>query len=136
MVKFASCQYAIELFGGWDAYAAHLEALVAEAVGEGAELLLLPEYSARALAGLLPEAERSDLHGSIAGMQPFIPRWLELCEAMARRHLIWFCPGLQSCAVPLRLSSPGLQPGLKRLSHRFAIVWLFCFQLPNLSILF
>src|SRR5690606_483809 len=93
MVKFASCQYAIELFGGWDAYAAHLEALVAEAVGEGAELLLLPEYSAMALAGLLPEAERSDLHGSIAGMQPFIPRWLELCEAMARRQRIWVCPG-------------------------------------------
>lgn len=93
MVKFASCQYAIELFDGWDAYAAHLEGLVAEAVGEGAELLLLPEYSAMALAGLLPEAERRDLHGSIAGMQPFILRWLKLCEAMARRHGIWFCPG-------------------------------------------
>ncbi len=93
MVKFASCQYAIELFEGWDAYAAHLERLVGEAVEAGAQLLLLPEYAAMALTGLLPEAERGDLHKSIAAIQPLIPRWLELCEAIARRHGVWFCPG-------------------------------------------
>lgn len=93
MVKFASCQYAIELFDGWDAYAAHLERLAGEAVEAGAQLLLLPEYAAMALTGLLPEAERGDLHKSIAAIQPLIPRWLDLCEAIACRHGVWFCPG-------------------------------------------
>lgn len=93
MVRFAACQYAIELIESWDAYAAHLEALAAEAAGAGAELLLLPEYAAMTLTGLLPAAERGDLHASIAGIQPLIPRWLELSEAIARRHKVHFCPG-------------------------------------------
>lgn len=93
MVKFASCQYAIELFEDWEAYASHLEALADEAAGQGAELLLLPEYAAMAMTGLLPEAERGDLHKSIAGIQSLIPRWLELCDAIARSHGVWFCPG-------------------------------------------
>ncbi len=91
MVRFAACQYAIELFDGWDAYAAHLEALAADAAG--AELLLLPEYAAMTLTGLLPAGERGDLHASIAGIQPLIPRWLELSETIARRHGVYFCPG-------------------------------------------
>ncbi|MFC5386608.1 carbon-nitrogen hydrolase family protein [Aquamicrobium segne] len=93
MVKFASCQYAFELFEDFSAYAAHLEGLVVEAVERGSELLLLPEYSAIALTGWLEEAERGDLHKSIAAIQPLIPRWLELCETLARLHAVWFCPG-------------------------------------------
>jgi len=93
MLRFASCQYAIALFEDWAAYAADLERLAQEAAAEGAQLLLLPEYSAMALTGLLPEADRADLHKSIAGIQPLIPRWLDLCETIARRHGVWFCPG-------------------------------------------
>lgn len=116
MVKFAASQYAIELLPSWEAYAAHLEAHAAEAAEQGAELLLLPEYAAMTLTGLLPEAQRGDLHGSIAGIQPLIPRWLELSEAIARRHGVVFCPG----------SAPVLDPdGLYR--NR---AWLFGPQGP------
>ena len=93
MLRFASCQYAIALFEDWAAYAADLERLAQEAAAEGAQLLLLPEYSAMALTGLLPEADRADLHKSIAGIQLLIPRWLDLCETITRRHGVWFCPG-------------------------------------------
>jgi predicted amidohydrolase len=62
-------------------------------VTEGAELLLLPEYAGMALTGQLPPDIRSDLQGSITAMQDLIPRWLDLCEALARQHAIWFCPG-------------------------------------------
>lgn len=93
MLKFAACQYAIELFEDWDSYAAHLEELARAAVEAGAELLLLPEYAAMTLTGLLPEPQRGELHGSMAEMQPLIPRWLALCEEIARRHEVWFCPG-------------------------------------------
>ncbi|NVK40604.1 MAG: carbon-nitrogen hydrolase family protein [Oceanospirillaceae bacterium] len=92
-VKVASCQYAIELLQDWGAYERHLSDLVSAAVDEGAELLLLPEYAGMALTGQLPPDIRSDLQGSITAMQPLIPRWLELCEALARRHGVWFCPG-------------------------------------------
>ncbi|MGI6246500.1 MAG: carbon-nitrogen hydrolase family protein [Pseudochelatococcus sp.] len=93
MVTFAACQYAFSLFDDFAAYAAHLDALAGEAAGNGAQLLLLPEYAAMALTGLLPEDARGDLGRSIAGIQPLIPDWLALCEDIARRRGVHFCPG-------------------------------------------
>lgn len=93
MIRFAASQYAIELIEQWDDYAAHLDAHVAEAAAAGAQLVLLPEYAAMTLTGQLPAAQRSDLAASIAGMQGLLPRWKALCEAIARRQQIWFCPG-------------------------------------------
>lgn len=92
-VTLASCQYKIDLIESWEDYVVHLTRLVQEAVDQGAQLLLLPEYSALVLSGLLDETTRSDLHGSIAGIQPFLPDWLKLCEELARRHGIVFQPG-------------------------------------------
>ena len=93
MIRVAACQYHIDLHESWEAYAAHLTALCEEAVGQGAELLLLPEYAGLVLSGQLPEAERGDLHASIAGIQPLLPRWLALCEALARRLQVHLQPG-------------------------------------------
>ncbi|MEN0115165.1 MAG: carbon-nitrogen hydrolase family protein [Agrobacterium cavarae] len=93
MTRLAACQYAIELIDTWEDYAKHLAAIVAEAKAKGAELLLLPEYSAMALTGQLPPDVRSDLHGSIEAMQSLIPSWVELCEELAREHQILFQPG-------------------------------------------
>lgn len=93
MLRFAACQYAIPLCESWDDYAAHLRALAGDAADAGAQLLLLPEYAAMALTGLLPPDERGDLHRSIADIQPLIPHWLTLCEAIAREHEVHFCPG-------------------------------------------
>ena len=93
MIKLAACQYAIELIESWEDHARHLTHLVEEASTRGAQLLLMPEYAGLVLAGQLDAATRSDLHGSIAGIQPLIPRWLELCEALARQHRIVFQPG-------------------------------------------
>ena len=93
MVKLAACQYAIDLIESWDAYAHHLTTLVGEAAEQGAELVLLPEYAAMVLAGQLDVATHSDLHGSIAGIQPLIPRWVELCAEIAANYNILFSPG-------------------------------------------
>ncbi|MBP1851786.1 carbon-nitrogen hydrolase family protein [Rhizobium halophytocola] len=93
MPVLAACQYKIELIETWDAYVAHLSALVRDAVERGGELLLLPEYAGLVLSGQLPEAQRCDLHGAIAGIQPLIPAWLELCEELARTHDILLQPG-------------------------------------------
>lgn len=93
MPRLAASQYAIELIETWEAYTAHLSAVVREAKSEGAELLLLPEYSAMTLTGQLPPDIRSDLHRSIEEIQPMIPSWVELCEELARQHQILFQPG-------------------------------------------
>lgn len=93
MIRLAACQYAIELLPDWDSYAAHLQQLCQQAVNEGAQLLLLPEYAGLVLSGQLAEPERSDLLGSIAAIQPLLPRWWQLCADIARRHGIYLQPG-------------------------------------------
>ncbi|OFS70225.1 amidohydrolase [Pseudomonas sp. HMSC08G10] len=93
MIRLAACQYAIELHETWAAYAEHLQGLCAEAVEGGAQLLLLPEYAGLVLSGQLPPEQRSDLKGSIVGIQPLIEPWLALCEGIARRWGIYLQPG-------------------------------------------
>ncbi|WP_194788946.1 carbon-nitrogen hydrolase family protein [Pseudomonas sp. UFMG81] len=93
MIRLAACQYAIELHDSWAAYAEHLQGLCAEAVGQGAQLLLLPEYAGLVLSGQLPADQRGDLLGSIVGIQPLIEPWLALCEGIARRWGIYLQPG-------------------------------------------
>lgn len=93
MIRLAACQYAIELHETWAAYAEHFQGLCAEAVEGGAQLLLLPEYAGLVLSGQLPPEQRSDLKGSIVGIQPLIEPWLALCEGIARRWGIYLQPG-------------------------------------------
>ncbi|ATP51845.1 amidohydrolase [Pseudomonas putida] len=93
MIRLAACQYAIELHKTWDAYVDHLQRLCAEAVQDGAQLLLLPEYAGLVLSGLLREEQRGDLKGSIVGIQPLIEPWKALCERIARRWGIYLQPG-------------------------------------------
>ncbi len=98
MIRLAACQYHIELLENWDDYAAHLSALCETAAGQGAQLLLLPEYAGLVLSGQLPAEQRSDLQASIAGIQPLVPAWLDLCESLARRLGVYLQPG----SLPLR----------------------------------
>ncbi|WP_369958815.1 carbon-nitrogen hydrolase family protein [Pseudomonas benzenivorans] len=93
MIRVAACQYHIDLLESWEAYAAHLTALCEDAAGQGAQLLLLPEYAGLVLSGQLPAAQRGELQGSIAGIQPLLPAWLDLCEDLARRLGVYLQPG-------------------------------------------
>jgi len=93
VIKLAACQYHIDLLPSWDAYACHLSELCEEAAGQGAQLLLLPEYAGLVLSGQLPAEQRGDLHASIAGIQPLLPAWLELCAGLARRLGVYLQPG-------------------------------------------
>lgn len=93
MIRLAACQYHIDLLESWQAYAEHLTGLCEEAAGQGAQLLLLPEYAGLVLSGQLPAAQRGDLQASIAGIQPLLPAWLALCEGLAKRLGIYLQPG-------------------------------------------
>lgn len=92
-VHLAACQYHFEALPDWATYEAHWCALIEQAVSQGAQLLLLPEYAAMGLTALLAEDECADLQASILGLQRFLPQWLALNEALARRWQIYLCPG-------------------------------------------
>ena len=90
------------------AWAALLDARVAEAAGAGAELLVMPEYGCVELAGC----------GAVApGAAPDVARELDLvCDATeallaamrasARRHGVWLLPG----TLPVRDTGPDGRP--------------------------
>lgn len=92
-ITLAACQYTIDLIEHWDEYEAHLSRLVEQAVEEGAQLLLMPEYAGLVLSGQLAPEVRSDLHASIRGIQPLVRTWMDLCERLARKHQVVFQPG-------------------------------------------
>ena len=71
--KIACAQYPIEFLPDWDAYEAKLTRWVAEAAGEGAALLVFPEYGAMELASLDP-ASAGDLQGSLASVSALLPQ--------------------------------------------------------------
>jgi len=81
----AAAQYPIDRLADWDAYAAKLTRWVEAGVGQGAALLVFPEYGAMELASLDP-ATMGDLAGSIDTVSALLPRVDALHAELARRH--------------------------------------------------
>lgn len=81
----AAAQYPIDRLADWDAYAAKLARWVEAGVGQGAALLVFPEYGAMELASLDP-ATMGDLAGSIDTVSALLPRVDALHAELARRH--------------------------------------------------
>ncbi len=88
-VRIAAAQYDIGFFSHWQEYEAKLERWVAEAAGQGADLLLFPEYASMEIASLLPESARADLAGQLHGLQAYLQRFIALHAALARRHRLY-----------------------------------------------
>ena len=64
-VRVAAAQYPIDAIASWEAYAGKLSHWVSEAAGEGAQLLLFPEYGAMEIARMFAPEVWSDLQQSI-----------------------------------------------------------------------
>lgn len=62
----AAAAYPLDWFDDFAGYAAKITAWVAEAAGQGAELLVFPEYAAMELASLGGAAVAADLEGALA----------------------------------------------------------------------
>jgi len=84
--KLATAQYDIGFFSEWEDFADKLTNWVAEAVQQGAELLVFPEYGSMELASLFGEAVYSDLQRQIHAMQTLLPKWHDLHAALAKCH--------------------------------------------------
>lgn len=118
-IRVAALQYGISFLADWRAYAAKIDALVAEAAAAGAGLLTFPEYASMELASLLPASERATLAQQLAGVQTFAGDFAALFEAAAKRHGVYILapsfplrdPGGKMCNRAWFFGPGGAAPG-------------------------
>jgi predicted amidohydrolase len=85
-VRVAAAQYPIDPVASWGAYEVKLGQWVAEAAGEGAQLLLFPEYGAMELARIAAQEVWSNLQHSIDFVGDLRAKVDALHVALAQRH--------------------------------------------------
>ncbi|WP_370156611.1 carbon-nitrogen hydrolase family protein [Ferrovibrio sp.] len=86
ILPVAAAQYPIGRFADFAAWHAHAADWVATAAGQGAKLLLFPEYGAMELTSLLPEALQQDLTGQIGALQRYHDDFVAAWTEFAARH--------------------------------------------------
>jgi len=86
--RIASAQYPIEFLGDWSRYEAKIARWIDEAVGNGARLLLFPEYFSMELASLFPPEVHASLPAQLPALQTVHEQFVELFAARARRHAV------------------------------------------------
>lgn len=117
-MRIAAAAYPLDMPRDWQAYAAKIEDWVARAAGQGAELLVFPEYGAMELAGLDGAGAAADLETSLRAVAAHLPRADDLHARLARAHGVHilaasapvFDPAIGGGARPVnraRLFAPG-----------------------------
>ncbi len=97
-MKIATATYPLDWFDDWDAYAAKMRHWVSEAAGQGATLLVFPEYGAMELASLAGRDVAADLAGSIRAVSGAVERSNAVLQALAREFGVYILGG--SAPVP------------------------------------
>ncbi|MBF9036409.1 amidohydrolase [Rhodobacterales bacterium HKCCE2091] len=85
-MRIAAAAYPLDPLTGWPDYENKLSAWVAEAAGQGAELLVFPEYGAMELAHLDGPEAAGDLQRCLRSVARHFPRADELHDRLARAH--------------------------------------------------
>ncbi|KRS11510.1 amidohydrolase [Roseovarius atlanticus] len=85
-MKIATAAYPLDEFDNWDAYAEKIEAWVAEAAGQGADLLVFPEYAAMELAPLAGRAVTAELEPSLRAVSDRMPEADALHSTLAGKY--------------------------------------------------
>ena len=100
-VRIAAAQYPIERFATLGAYRDKLARWVTEAAGNGAELLVFPEYGAMEYAAASGDAVAGDLAASLAAVSDALREMDAAHAELARRHKVHI----------LAASGPSARPG-------------------------
>lgn len=85
-MKVAVAKYTIDAPYDFDAFALKQARWLDEARQQGAELAVLPEYLSLELGATFDDATRGDLHASLASIQVYHGRWLDLFAQLARER--------------------------------------------------
>jgi predicted amidohydrolase len=96
--RIATAQYPIGYFADWQAYQRHIEAWTQDAVDNGANLLLWPEYAAMELASLFARDVQQDLQRQLAALQELVDAYRALYRTLANRYSI----AIQAGTIPVR----------------------------------
>ena len=92
-MKIAAAAYPLDFFDDWSGYEAKITAWVDDAISQGAELLVFPEYAAMELSSLGGREVAADLEASLRYAAERAPRAAALHERLARQHGIWILAG-------------------------------------------
>jgi predicted amidohydrolase len=87
-IRIASAQFPVDRLGTFAEFEAKLAWWVAEAAGQGAELVVFPEYGSMELASLFGLEAEGDVRKAIDAITSILPQVDELHAALARRHRV------------------------------------------------
>ncbi len=128
-MKIATASYPLDLFHTWADYEAKLTKWISEAAGQGADLLVFPEYGAMELATLAGLEVARDLEGSLHAVSERLPEADALHAKLAAEYGVHILAASAPC-VPkegqrpvnrARLFAPTGQIGIqdKQIMTRF-----------------
>ncbi|PIL20875.1 amidohydrolase [Puniceibacterium antarcticum] len=103
-MKIATAAYPMDFLPDWDAYAAKITSWVAEAAGNGADLLLFPEYGSMELATLAGADVAGDLEASLHAVSDRVPDADVLHARLAREY------GVHIVAASAPVFDPNIGP--------------------------
>ena len=92
-MKIALAQWRIDVPASFQEFAARVSAEVAAAAGQGAKIVVLPEYLALELASVLDANTRADFSATLAALQSVHDEWLSLFFRLAADHRIYLLAG-------------------------------------------
>ena len=92
-MKIAAACYPVDWMEGFGCFADKLEAWVAEAAGQGAELLVFPEYAAMEIAAFAGRAAAGDLAAAMRAVSDRLPGYWDLHAELAARHGVCILAG-------------------------------------------
>ena len=92
-VKLAVAQWRIGAPARFEDFAGRVAREVADAAGQGAQLLVLPGYLALELAHAFGPSVYGDLQRSLAAVDGLYPQWQALFAGLARKHGVYLVAG-------------------------------------------
>ncbi len=106
-MKVATAAYPMDFLPDWNAYATKITTWVAEAAGQGADLLVFPEYGAMELATLAGADTAANLESSLHAVSDRIPDADALHVTLARHHGVH----ILAASAPVFDATIGPRPG-------------------------
>ena len=92
-LRVAVAAYPVDFLSSWEEFESKLTRWVADAAGQGARLLVFPEYAPLELISLLPPELHHDVLGMRPELQAFLPDFLALHERLARQYGVTIVTG-------------------------------------------
>lgn len=99
-MKIALAQWRIEAPASFREFAERVSVEVANAAGQGARIVVLPEYLALELASTLDAKTRASFPDTLAALQAVHEDWLRLFTALAAEHNVHLLAGTFLLAQP------------------------------------